>query len=68
MKKTKKLDVKKFETLKTSGEVLKGGFSKSFSAVETKDAMGGCMNIGICVNKCMGPGKWKPCKPCKPCY
>lgn len=59
MKTTKKVDVKKFETLQTSGEILKGGFSKSLTAVDAKDVMGGCMNVGICINKCTGPVRWK---------
>lgn len=45
MKTTKKVDVKKFETLKTSVGVLKGGFSKSVTAVNSSKALGGAWNI-----------------------
>ncbi|MCX8677639.1 MULTISPECIES: hypothetical protein [unclassified Apibacter] len=47
MKTTKKVDVKKFETLKTSGTVLKGGFSKSFTAVTSCEVLG-----GMAANRC----------------
>lgn len=45
MKTTKKVDVKKFETLKTSVGVLKGGFSKSLTAVTSSEVLGGSWNI-----------------------
>ncbi|MCO6565667.1 MAG: hypothetical protein J6581_09540 [Apibacter sp.] len=51
MKKTKKLDVIKFEVLKTSGKVMKGGFSNSFS---TK-SLGGSEGFNIVCNvNCKG--------------
>lgn len=40
MKTTKKVDVKKFETLKTSGTVLKGGFSKSLTSLNSRYGAG----------------------------